>query len=122
MQHLQAKDALAYHREGNVASRSGLQVLESFTKTLVLANPENDFEKETFQVKVVIKKAQTRASPPKTGGYPTAEGTTDSGNITSELLESNLDATIILGEPRTNKKASYYLLFAQPHCMKIGPS
>jgi hypothetical protein len=49
------------------------------------------------------------------GGHPTAEAIAKAGTI---VMDDKFDATIILGEPGF-KDASYYLLLARLHSMKI---
>jgi hypothetical protein len=110
------EDALEYQQAGVVATGSGLRCLDSFEKTLILSNPKNAGEQETFLVKVVIV-ARTGVTPDK-GGHPTAPDIATAGIISSSAIESRLDATIILGAP-SNDNACYYLLLARLHSMEI---
>jgi hypothetical protein len=108
-------DALVFQEAGVIASGSGMTISDSFEETLVLANPENDCETESFRVNVVIV-SHTGSSDAKAGGHPTAEAIAKAGIIAMD--NKKFDATIVLGEP-ANKEASYYVLVARLHSMEI---
>jgi hypothetical protein len=91
------EDALEHQQAGVVATGLGLRCLDSFEKTLILSNPKNAGEEETFLVKVVIV-ARTGVTPDK-GGHPTAQDIATAGVVASSAIEFRLDATTILGAP-----------------------
>jgi hypothetical protein len=99
-------DALVCQEAGVVASGSGMKVLMLFATTLVLANPNNEFENESFRVNVVVI-AHT-GSAGKAGGHPMAEDLAKAGIIAMD--DPQFDATVVLGVPK-NKEASYTACF-----------